>query len=55
MEEWVGIYKGLRLPLLGLVLIGIFIYLYLPKNKKRLEKAKYNMLHDELGDKNEKE
>ncbi len=45
--DWVGIYKGLRLPLLGLVLIGIAIYVYWPRNKKSLEQAKYNMLSDD--------
>ena len=47
MEEWIGIYKGLRLPALGLLLIGIAVYLWLPRNKKRLEQARFDMLEDE--------
>lgn len=47
MDEWIGIYKGLRLPALALLLIGIGIYLWLPRNKKRLEQARFDMLEDE--------
>jgi cbb3-type cytochrome oxidase subunit 3 len=47
MEEFIAIYKGLRLPLLGLILIGIAIYLYRPKNKKKFEEIRYSMLEDE--------
>ena len=47
MEDWVGIYKGLRLPLLGVVLIIVVIYLYLPTNRSRLEEPKERMLKEE--------
>ena len=48
MEDWIGIYKGLRLPILGLVLIYIIYYVFKPKNKNRIEKARYSMLDDDL-------
>lgn len=48
MEDWIGIYKGLRLPLLGVLLMGIAIYVYWPRNKKKLEQARFNMLADDL-------
>ena len=47
MEDWIGIYKGLRLPLLGIILVGITIYIYLPSKKDKFEIAKHNMLKDE--------
>ncbi|MDH5716548.1 MAG: cbb3-type cytochrome c oxidase subunit 3 [Spirochaetia bacterium] len=48
MEDWAGIYKGLRLPILGVVLLYIIYYVYKPKNKKHIEQAKFSMLNDEL-------
>ncbi|MDH5719671.1 MAG: cbb3-type cytochrome c oxidase subunit 3 [Spirochaetia bacterium] len=48
MEDWIGIYKGLRLPILGLVLTYIIYYVYKPKNKDRIEKARFSMLDDDL-------
>ena len=47
MDDFIAIYKGLRLPLLGLILAGIAFYVFRPKNKKRLEQAKYNMLDEQ--------
>lgn len=47
MQEWIGIYKGLRLPLLGLILVAMTVYVYWPSHKKKLEQAKYNMLDEE--------
>ena len=47
MDELVGIYKGLRLPLLGLVLLFLTWYVFRPSRKAELEQAKYNMLADE--------
>lgn len=53
MEDWMGIYKGLRMPLLGLLLMAIAVYVYWPRNKKNLENPKHAMLEDELGANNE--
>lgn len=47
MDELVGIYKGLRLPLLGLVLLFLTWYVFRPSKKRELEQAKYDMLDDE--------
>ncbi|MBR30885.1 MAG: hypothetical protein CMN77_06195 [Spirochaetaceae bacterium] len=47
-EIWMGIYKGLRLPLLGMILLFIAWYVYRPGKKKELEAAKYDMLDDEI-------
>lgn len=47
-EEWIGIYKGLRMPLLAIILIGITWYVFRPRNKGRLEDARYTMLDDDL-------
>jgi len=47
-EILMGIYKGLRMPLLGMVLIFIAWYVYRPRKKKDLETAKYNMLDDDV-------
>ena len=48
MEELIGIYKGLRLPLLGLVLVFIGLYVFWPSRKKEMEHAKYSMLDDDF-------
>ncbi len=48
MEELIGIYKGLRLPLLGLVLLFLAWYVYRPSKRKEMEQAKYDMLDDDL-------
>ncbi len=47
-ETWVGIYKGLRMPLLGMILIFIAYYVYRPSKKKELEQARFNMLDDDV-------
>lgn len=46
MEEWIAIYKGLRLPVLGLLLTAITVYVYWPSRKKRLEEPAQRMLED---------
>lgn len=46
--DWIGIYKGLRLPLLGLVMIAIMVYIFWPRNKKEFEDPKYSMLDDDV-------
>lgn len=48
MDEWIGIYKGLRLPLLGVVFMFIFWYVYRPSKKKDMEEARYTMLDDDM-------
>ena len=48
MEELIGIYKGLRMPLLGLILLFMAVYIFWPAKKKNLEQAKYNMLDDDI-------
>ncbi|MBX7057656.1 MAG: hypothetical protein K1X75_06285 [Leptospirales bacterium] len=47
-ELLIGIYKGLRLPLLGMVLLFITWYIYRPSRKRELEQARFDMLNDEL-------
>lgn len=47
-EIWMGIYKGLRLPLLGMILLFIAWYVYRPGKKKELEEARYDMLDDDM-------
>ena len=48
MEELIGIYKGLRMPLLGLTLIIMSLYVFRPSAKKGLEQARLNMLDDDV-------
>ena len=50
MDELIGIYKGLRMPALGILLLAITVYVFWPRNKKRLEQAKYDMLNDDFSD-----
>ena len=45
--DWIGIYKGLRLPLLMVILGFIVWYVFRPNLKDKLEQAKYNMLMDD--------
>ncbi|MCB1304083.1 MAG: cbb3-type cytochrome c oxidase subunit 3 [Leptospiraceae bacterium] len=47
-EIWWGIYKGLRMPLLGMILLFIAWYVYRPSKRKELEKPKYDMLDDDI-------
>jgi len=47
-QELIGIYKGLRLPLLGMVLVFIAWYVYRPSKKKEMEEARFNMLDDDV-------
>jgi len=46
MEEYIAIYKGLRLPLLGLVFLFITAYIFWPSRKQKMEQARHNMLSD---------
>lgn len=48
MDEWIGIYKGLRLPLLGVIFMFIAWYVYRPSKKKDMEEARYSMLDDDV-------
>lgn len=48
MDELIGIYKGLRLPLLGMVLIFLTWYVFRPSRKNELEQPKYDMLEDDI-------
>lgn len=48
MDEWIGIYKGLRLPFLGIIFMYIVWYVFRPKKKKEMEEARYTMLDDEM-------
>lgn len=48
MEEYIAIYKGLRLPFLGVLLVLISAYVFWPSRKKDLEQARFNMLDDDL-------
>lgn len=47
-QELIGIYKGLRLPILGMVLLFIIWYVYRPSRKKDMEEARFNMLDDDV-------
>ena len=48
MEDWVGIYKGLRLPILGVALMIITWLVYRRKNKKMHEDIRFDMLDDDI-------
>ncbi len=54
-DVWLGIYKGLRLPVLGIVLLILAWVIFKGKNKDKYEEARYTMLDDDvdqgLGDK----
>ncbi len=54
-EVWLGIYKGLRLPVLGIAFLILLWVTFKGKNKDKYEEARYTMLDDEfeqgLGDK----
>lgn len=47
-QELIGIYKGLRLPLLGMVLVFIAWYVYRPSKRKEMEEARFSMLDDDV-------
>lgn len=48
MDEWIGIYKGLRLPVLGVIFMYILWYVFRPSKKKEMEEARYTMLDDDV-------
>jgi cbb3-type cytochrome oxidase subunit 3 len=46
-QDWAGVYKLLRLAILALALAGIAIWLFLRRNKERLEEPARRMLEEE--------
>lgn len=48
VQDLIGIYKGLRLPFLGVVLMFIAWYIYRPSKKKDFEEARLTMLDDDV-------
>ena len=46
-EEIIGIYKGLRLPILGLTFLFITAYVFWPSRKRTMEQPAVNMLSDQ--------
>lgn len=46
-EEIIGIYKGLRLPILGMVFLFITAYVYWPSRRKTMEQPAIRMLDDQ--------
>lgn len=48
MEYWIGVYKGLRLPLMGLIFFLVVYYYYRPSNKKKYEDIRFTMLDDDV-------
>ena len=46
-EELIGIYKGLRLPILGMVFLLITAYVFWPSRRKKMEQPALNMLSDQ--------
>lgn len=48
MEDWIGIYKGLRLPIMGIVFFIVVYYYYKPSNKKTYEDIRFTMLDDDV-------
>lgn len=49
-EEIIGIYKGLRLPILGLAFLIITAYVFWPSRRKKMEQPALAMLSDQPGD-----
>lgn len=47
-QELIGIYKALRMPLLGTLLLFIGWYVFRPSKKKEMEEARFNMLDDDV-------
>ncbi len=48
MEELIGIYKGLRMPLLGFIILVMTFWVFRPSRKRENEQARFNMLDDEF-------
>lgn len=46
-DEWVGLYKFLRLAIFALTLVGIVIWAYGPSRKERLEEPAQRMLEED--------
>lgn len=47
-ESWIAIYKGLRLPVFGIVFLLLAWWVFRPKNKGTFEEARYTMLDDDV-------
>jgi cbb3-type cytochrome oxidase subunit 3 len=45
--EWIGLYKLARLALLAIALVGIAVWAFSRKRKKRLEEPARRMLEDD--------
>ncbi len=45
--DWMGIYKGLRLPVLGVIFLMIVWYIFRPKRKKEFEDVKYTIFDED--------
>jgi cbb3-type cytochrome oxidase subunit 3 len=50
-EELIGIYRGLRMPILGVVFLLITVYVFWPTRRKQMEEPARNMLNDQPEDK----
>ncbi len=49
-EELIGIYRGLRMPILGIVFLLITVYVFWPSRRKRMEEPATSMLNDQPDD-----
>ncbi|MEM7179948.1 MAG: cbb3-type cytochrome c oxidase subunit 3 [Spirochaetota bacterium] len=47
MLELLILYKGLRLPLMGIAICYIIFYVYSKKRRARIEEPKYRMLEED--------
>jgi len=47
MDDWVGLYKFLRLAVLALALAGIAVWLFWPSHKERLEEPARRMIEED--------
>jgi cbb3-type cytochrome oxidase subunit 3 len=47
MDDWVGLYKFLRLAVLALALLGIAVWLFWPSHKERLEEPARRMIEED--------
>ena len=46
-EEWIGVYKLVRLGALAFVLVGIGVWLYRPSQRDRFEAPASRMLEED--------
>lgn len=47
MDDWVGLYKFLRLAALAVALVGIAVWLFRPSHKERLEAPARRMIEED--------